>query len=69
MHMLGKIIRIVEMNDSLFMSLDHFLGQQKTVGNILAHRSCHVVSLNTVDHRIFIGILLKHFLVAALNQA
>ncbi len=68
-HVLGEIIRVVKMDDPFLVGLDHLLGEEKPVGDILADRACHVVSLHAVDHRVLVGILLEHFLVAALDKA
>ena len=53
-HVLGKIVRVMEVDDPLLMSLDHFLGKQKAVGDVLADRPRHVISLYAVDHWILI---------------
>ena len=68
MHMLGKIVRIVEMDNSLLMCLNNVLRQKKTLGDILADLSCHIVTLNTVHCWILIGILLLNLLVITLQK-
>ena len=66
MHMLCKIISIMKMNNPFFMRFHNIRSQKKTLRNILADLSCHVISLNTVYCRIFIGIFLFYFLIIAL---
>ena len=48
MHMLGKIIGVVKMNYSLFVSLDYIVVKQKPFCNILAYLACHIIALNAV---------------------
>lgn len=58
MHVLGKIIGVVEMNNSLLMGLYNIFIQQKTLGNVLAYLSSHVITLNTYHSGILVGIFL-----------
>jgi hypothetical protein len=66
--MLRKIIRIMEVDDSLLMSLCYIIGDKETTGDILADFTCHVVTLNADDGRVLVGILLLNLLVVALDQ-
>ena len=66
--MLRKIIRIVEMNDTLIVRLNNLCRQQHATGNILADLAGHIVALHAVYRRILIGIFLLYLLVIALNQ-
>ena len=45
-HVLGIIIRIMEMDDALLMGLNDIRRQQKPAGNILAHLAGHIVALD-----------------------
>ena len=54
MHMLCKIVCIMEMYNSLLMSIYYVFRQQHSLCNILAYFSCHIVSLHTIYGRIFI---------------
>ena len=63
------IIRIMEMNNPLFMGFHDLLRKQHTHGQVLAHLSCHIIPLCGIDHRIFIGILLIDSLVQMINQS
>ena len=67
--MLCKVIRIVEMDKSLLMRLNYILRKQETACDILAHLTCHVVTLYAVYSRILVGILLLYLLVIALKKA
>ena len=67
-HMLGEVVAIVEMDDALVMRLDDIGGQQDAVGDIAGDLAGHVVPLGGIDHRVFIGIFLLGFLVAALDE-
>ena len=68
-HMLGKIIRVVEMDDALLMGLHDIRRKQNTAGDILADLACHIVALYAVDSGVLIGILLLDFLIITFNQA
>ena len=69
MHMLGIIIRVVEMDDPFFVSLHDLLGQKQAVCDILADGAGHIVALYAVDDGVLVGIFLHDLLVVALNQA
>ena len=68
MHMLSIIIGIMEMNDPLFVSLYNILREEHPLGQVTAHLSRHIISLYTVDSRIFIGIFLFYILIVALDE-
>lgn len=68
-HMLGKIIRVVKMDDALLMGLHDIRRKQNTAGDILADLACHIVALYAVDSGVLIGILLLDFLIITFNQA
>ena len=67
--MLGKIIRVVEMDNSLLVRLNNVRIEKQALGNILAYLARHIVPLNAVDGRVLIGVFLLYFLVIALNKA
>ena len=68
MHMLGKIVGIMEMDNTLVMSLHHIIRQQHTHGKILGNLACHIVALYWVNGGVLIGILLLNILIVALNK-
>ena len=68
-HMLGIVVRVVEMDDAGLVGVHHFLGKQNTAGDVLADLACHVVPLDGVDGGVLVGILLLDLLVVALDQA
>ena len=65
MHMLCKIIGIVEMYNSLLMSLYNILWQ---LGNILAAFPCHIITLHTAYRWILVAVFLLYFLILAGKQ-
>lgn len=65
-HMLCKVIRIMEMNDSCFMCIHNLLWKKETSCNILTYLSCHIIPLYTIDRWILVRILLDNFLVITL---
>ena len=56
------------MNDSLLMRLHNIRRQQKSLCDILADLTCHVVTLYAVDRRVFVGIFLFGLFVVAFDQ-
>ena len=67
-HMLGKIVGVVEVDNPLFVRFDNVFGKQNTFREVFAHLARHIVTLHRVDRRVFIGIFLFDFFVVALNQ-
>ena len=67
-HVLGKVIRIVEMDQALIMGIHDLLRQQHTLSQVLGDLAGHVVTLNGIDGRVLVGVLLLNLFVVALNQ-
>ena len=67
-HMLCKIVGIMEMDNSFFMSLCYIFIEKKSAGNVLTHFSSHVVTLHADNSRILVGIFLFDFLVVFFKQ-
>ena len=67
-HVLSKIIRVVEVNYTLLVRLNNIRRQKYTLGYILAYLACHIVALNAVYGGIFIGIFLLYFLVVTFDK-
>ena len=67
-HMLGVIVSIMEMNDAILMCLYNLGRQQHTHGQVLADLAGHIIALNAVDGRVFIGVFLLDFLIVALDE-
>ena len=67
-HMLGVVIRIMEVDNTCLVSLHHLRGKQNAAGNILGHLASHVVPLHRVDGGILVGVLLLDLFIVALNQ-
>ena len=57
------VIGIVEMDDSLVVSLHDLLRKKHTHGQVLADLACHIITLCGVDGRILIGVLLLGILI------
>ena len=68
MHMLCEIIGIMEVNNAVLVSLDNILRKKNSLCNILRHFACHIITLNGIYRRIFIGVFLLNFLVIALYK-
>ena len=68
MHVLGKVVRIMEVNQTLIVSIHNLLGQQHTLGQVLGDLAGHVVTLNGIDGRVLVGVLLLDLFVVALDQ-
>ncbi len=67
-HVLGIIVRVVEVDDALLMRLDDVLGQEDAVGQVAADLARHVVALGGVDDGVFVAVLLLGLLVVALDE-
>ena len=67
-HMLGKIVGIVEVDYALLIGLDNVGREQHSLCKVAAHLACHVVALNAVDSGVLVGIFLLNLLVVALDQ-
>ena len=66
---LNKIIRIMEMQNSLFMGLCNLLRQKQSFREILGNFACDQISLSGSCCRILVGILFHNLFIAVLNQA
>ncbi len=69
MHMLGKIIRIMEVYHAFLMGMDHMLWQEEPLCNVLADFPCHIIPLDAVHNWVLVGIFLLDFFIIAFYQA
>ena len=67
-HVLRKIIRVVEMNNPLVVRRHDIFGQQNTARQILGNFARHIIALHAVHRGVLIRIFLFHFLVVAFDQ-
>ena len=67
-HMLGIIVRVVEMDDASLVGIHNGLGQQNTGGDILADLASHIVTLDSIDGGVLVGVLLLDLLVVGLDE-
>ena len=68
MHVLGKVVGVVEV-DEPFVVRRHDVGrQQDAAREVLAHFARHIVALHRIDGGILVGIFLLDFLVVALDE-
>ena len=67
-HMLCEIVGVMEVNNAFLVRLDNIFGQQNAFRQVFRDFSCHIIALNGVYSRIFIGVFLLDFLVVAFNQ-
>ena len=68
-HVLGKVVGVVEVDDAFLVGLDDVLRQQHAHGQVLGDLARHVVTLDRVDGGVLVGVLLLDFFVVALDQA
>ena len=66
--MLGEVIRVVEVDDALVMRLDDVLRQQHAGRQILGDLARHIVALDGVDGRVFVGVFLLDLFVVRLDE-
>ena len=67
-HVLGEVIRVVEVDDALVMRLDDVLRQQHAGRQILGDLARHIVALDGVDGRVLVGVFLLDLLVVRLDE-
>ena len=67
-HMLCKIVGVMEVDDSLLIRLYNIFRKKKSSREILADFASHIVTLYAVDRRILVGIFLHNLFVVALDQ-
>ena len=68
-HVLGKVVGIVEVDQTLLMGLDDLRVQQQTGGEIFGDLTGHIVALYAVHGGVLVGVLLLDLFVLALDQA
>ena len=68
-HVLGKVIGIVEVNQAFLMCLHDLWVQQQTGGQVLGDLTGHIVALHAVHGGVLVGVLLLDLFVLALDQA
>ena len=66
---LYKVVRIMEMNHTFFMSFGNFFRQKQTTGQVLGHLAGNQIPLCGSHRRIFIGVFLHNIFVAIFDQA
>ena len=67
-HVLGKVIGVVEVNDALVVGLHDLGRKQDALGEVLGDLAGHVVALHGVDGGVLVGVLLLDLFVVALDQ-
>ena len=67
-HMLSKIVGVVEVDNSLLVSLYDVGRKQHSPCEVAAYLACHIVALNAVNGGVFVGIFLLNLLVVALDK-
>ena len=67
-HMLSKIIRIMEVDYALLVSFYNILREQQSLCKVTADLACHIVTLNAVDCRVLVGVFLLDLFIAALDK-
>jgi len=68
-HVLGKVIGIVEVDQAFLMCLHDLWVQQQTGGQVLGDLTGHIVALHAVHGGVLVGVLLLDLFVLALDQA
>ena len=67
-HMLRKIIGVMEMNQPFLIRFHNIRRQQQSFRQIPADLTGHIIPLYAVNHRILIRVLLHNFFVIAFDQ-
>ena len=67
-HMLSEVVRIMEVEDALFMGLHNIGRKKQTLCDVPRNLTGHVVSLGRVHHRVLVGVFLLYFLITTLDE-
>ena len=67
-HVLGKIVGVMEVDDALLVRLDDLGRQQHAHGQVLGDLARHIVALDRVDGGVLVGVLLLDLLVVAFDE-
>ena len=67
-HVLGEIVRIMEVDEALVVRLHHVLRQQHALGEVLGHLARHVIALHGVHRGVLVGVLLLDLFVVAFDK-
>ena len=68
-HMLGKIVGVVEVDETFLMRLNDLRVQQQAGSQVFGDLTGHIVALDAVDGGVLVGVLLLDFFVLALDEA
>ena len=68
-HVLGEVVRVVEVNDAFFVRLDDILRKKVAVGVIAAPFAGHIITLDREHRRVLVAVFLTDLLVVALDDA
>ena len=68
-HVLGKIVGVVEVDEAFLMRLNDLRVQQQAGSQVFGDLTGHIVALDAVDGGVLVGVLLLDFLVLALDEA
>ena len=67
-HVLREVVGIMEVDDAVVVRLDDLARQKHAHGEVLGDLTRHVVTLDGIDGRVLVGVLLLDFLVVALDK-
>ena len=68
-HVLGKIVGVVEVDKAFLMRLNDLRVQQQAGSQVFGDLTGHIVALDAVDGGVLVGVLLLDFFVLALDEA
>ena len=67
-HVLSVVVGVVEMYDTVVVRINDVLREQYAVCDVPGDLARHIVTLCGVDNRVFVGVLLLGFFIAALDE-
>ncbi len=67
-HMLHKIVAIMEVDDTFLMCFRNFLREQQMVSDITTDLAGNVISLSRQNDRILVGVLLNHRFICTISD-
>ena len=68
-HVLRKVIGVVEVDNALFVRLYHIFGKKDAGSKVLRNLARHVVALNRVYRRVLVGVFLLNLFVVTFDES
>ena len=68
MHVLGEVVGVVEMDETVVMGFDDVMRQKFAHGEVFRNFAGHVVALHRNHGGVLVGVFLLHFFVVGFDK-